>query len=502
MASLDDNSDGPPSSLSLPSPPDELPPNSQNNSSTADIDISELAATDPLDAVPLASSGAKRRALRIPPSHMPPDLPATAVDVKDLTSFSRVVSLLSVTIIKATQDGKSVTASNKRLIVAAAAETQRAMNVFQRLTPLPMTSSEPRIEASTSEVISADVAEPIATVTSAHTSDASQELKSELSSCISEIRKLRGDLAAAKNVLSPPDSTMSYANIAKRPALKRADARPPAHTNTSLPPPPLMLPSTKPALVVSTKTPVGTRQEVVEAFRNSISFRETKYAPSKVAPISKNKLRVEFDSAKDCEDALMRLRTSTSAQVVAEPVKKLKPMIILKGISMDMSSDDLVEVVLAQNVELENCTKDDISLKFKRNNRNSKLYNAIFVVSPQLYRTAVPMGRIRVDHQRVHIEEFSPFLQCHRCLQFGHVNKHCRSEQKRCAHCSETTHVESDCPTRADKHVLPKCFNCLTHNSKFPNKLNVAHKATSLTCPILRNIRDKVNNTIDYGCTQ
>lgn len=393
MASLDDNSDGPPSSLSLPSPPDELPPNSQNNSSTADIDISELAATDPLDAVPLASSGVKRRALRIPPSHMPPDLTATAVDVKDLTSFSRVVSLLSVTIIKATQDGKSVSASNKRLIVAAAAETQRAMNVFQRLSPLPMTSSEPRIEASTSEVISA---EPIATVTSAHTSDASQELKSELSSCISEIRKLRGDLAAAKNVLSPPDSTMSYANIAKRPALKRADARPPAHTNTSLPPPPLMLPSTKPALVVSTKTPVGTRQEVVEAFRNSISFRETKYSPSKVAPISKNKLRVEFDSAKDCEDALMRLRTSTSAQVVAEPVKKLKPMIILKGISMDMSSDDLVEVVLAQNVELENCTKDDISLKFKRNNRNSKLYNAIFVVSPQL--SELPMGRIRVDH--------------------------------------------------------------------------------------------------------
>ncbi|XP_052746181.1 uncharacterized protein LOC128199680 [Bicyclus anynana] len=448
-----------------------------------------------------SSQGAPRRNQRVPPSYLPPDLPATAAEVKDLGSLVRVVNLLSSISTKAIQEGRSVTASNKRLVILAIDETRKAIAKYEQLVSDNTTTSLTPPGPSQSLNSTCPPPNPIGSLTATTCISPSDDLRKELNTCIKEVRKLRGDLASANaTVLSPSyTTTLSYAQMAKRKNVQ-LQCR---DNNTAMQPHSQPVPpSTKPALVISTKNPVGTRQEAVEAFRKSISFREAKYAPSKVTPLSKNKLRVEFDSPQDCDDALRRLRNSSSAQVTAEPVKKLKPMIILKGISEDLPVEDLVEVILEQNVELEKCTKDEMSLKFKRNNRNSKLYNAVFVVSPQLFRAAMPLGRIRVDHQRVHVEEFSPFLQCHKCLQFGHVNKHCRSEQTRCAHCADTTHIAADCPTKEDKHVPPKCFNCSTHNSKFPNKLNVVHLATSLVCPILRNIRDKVNDTIDYGSTQ
>ncbi|CAH2231964.1 jg4025 [Pararge aegeria aegeria] len=424
---------------------------------------------------------------------------------------SRVVTLLAKITIEAITDGRSVTASKKRIVIRAAEETQKAITRYERLaSPMrvnvgaPLTNATHAINSTNLANASPAALNLMCSATLA--SDPKDDLRQELVTCVSEVRKLRGDLAtAAYKTLRAPASAAaaSYALMAGRPT--------PAHSTTPHPtpyasrtmtsPPPPLTPSTKPALVITTKTPVTTRQEAVEAFRKSISFREAKYAPSKVSPLSNNKLRVEFDSIRDCEDALRRLRDSPTARVTAEPDRKLRPMIILKGISVDVSSDDLVNVVLGQNTELETYTHEDIKLKFKRSNHNKNLYNAVLVVSPQLFRAAVQMGRVRVDHQRVHAEEFSPFVQCHHCLQFGHVRKHCGSEQRRCAHCAEATHVDTDCPVRENPHATPKCYNCAASNVKFGNTHDTAHRATSSSCTILANMRQKILNNIDYGYT-
>ncbi|CAH2225562.1 jg21331 [Pararge aegeria aegeria] len=333
------------------------------------------------------------------------------------------------------------------------------------------------------------------------------ELIKELTTCITEVRKLREDLATASACPPLIPTGTTYAQITGRGTAGYGSSRRPLASQGSFPLPPttstlplqIKVPTTKPALIITTKTPVGTRQETVEAFRKSISFGGAKYAPSKVSALAKNKLRVEFDSVRDCEDALRRLQDSEAAQVTAEPSKKLKPMIILKGISEDMPAEDLVGVLFGQNIEFDDFSEEDINFRFKRNNRNGKLYNAVFVVSPRLFRAAMLIGRIRLDHQRVYSEEFSPFLQCHSCLQFGHTRKHCRSEQIRCAHCAEPNHLEADCPTKGDQQAPPKCHNCAAHNARFPNKLNTQHRATSNSCRILSNIRAKIDNTIDYG---
>lgn len=444
---------------------------------------------------------AARRAPRQPPPCLPPELPASADDVVDLSSLSRVIKLLSTTAIKAVTEGKSVTASNKRLVVALAAETQRAIDVYVRRAPsLAAMATEPTTNASTNSV---HVANPSSSVASAPVNPAStstDELKKELSTCISEVRRLRGDLAAVGSVLSSDARTASYAQAVGRPVNKQVGTRQaPTPVADAVPALPL---SSRPALLVTTKTPVGTRQEAVEAFRKTISFRDAKYAPAKVAPLSKNKLRVEFDSHRDCDDAFERIKNSTQALVTAEIAKKLKPMFILKGISTEMPAEDLVGVILGQNTELDGFDSTDLLLKFKRNNRNDKLYNCVFVASPKLFRAVMCMGRLRVDHQRVHVEEFSPFLQCHACLQFGHTNKRCTVDIKPCAHCASVDHSSNskDCPAQAsDSPSAVKCYNCCKNNAKFNLDNNTNHKATSLSCPILRAMKKRTENRIDYG---
>ncbi|CAG9574295.1 unnamed protein product [Danaus chrysippus] len=72
------------------------------------------------------------------------------------------------------------------------------------------------------------------------------------------------------------------------------------------------------------------------------------------------------------------------------------------------------------------------------------------------------MGRVCLDFQKVHAEDFSPFLQCQKCLNFGHVKKHCRTEATRCSHYASDNHLQDQCPTKDTLHP-PKCYNCTQH---------------------------------------
>lgn len=110
----------------------------------------------------------------------------------------------------------------------------------------------------------------------------------------------------------------------------------------------------------------------------------------------------------------------------------------------------------------------------------------------------VQAGRVAVDHQRIHVDDFSPFIQCHNCLQFGHMKNKCPAVKPACSYCTETSHGANECPLR-EKQGAPKCANCTAHNAKFGATLDTAHRATSNNCPRLRAMKNRITNRIDYG---
>ncbi|XP_068619308.1 protein VASP homolog [Battus philenor] len=218
-------------------------------------------------------------------------LPATADQVSDLASLTAVINTLSTSIVVAVSEGKSVTAANKRLIVLAAEESRRAMAAYGRVAA-----------ASGSRDISADM----------RSGNGGDSLRQEILACVrEEMAKMKKDFTRAVHttstsaaVIAPVSTAPSYAAMARLPA---NTSMTPA-TNKPAPPP-----TPRPAIIVASKTPASTKQAAVEAFRKSISFRQSNYAPIKVVPLSNSKLRVEFDTAQDCEDALQRLSKSGSS---------------------------------------------------------------------------------------------------------------------------------------------------------------------------------------------
>lgn len=249
----------------------------------------------------------------------------------------------------------------------------------------------------------------------------------------------------------------------------------------------------RPAIVVSSADPnVPSSQAVADMWRKTVSFRDTNFAPARVATLSNKKVRVEFDTTAQRDAALKKMASVTTVQ--AELARKRRPMVIMKGIMKMIDPTELVPVLQAQNPSL---AGSNIVYKFSRRNRTDKLYNAVLEVDGSVLRAMLKLGRLNVDHQQIHVEEFCPFLQCFRCLLFGHTRQHCTAADPACQHCGGA-HEFKDCGAKDDRSQS-KCVNCVKDNATYSRNNDVRHSATSTrNCPRVQLMMKRISERIAY----
>lgn len=292
---------------------------------------------------------------------------------------------------------------------------------------------------------------------------------------------LKSEIARISAPMLRKDGPPTYAQVA-------------SSGNTS--PPKQTKPTSKPSLIIYPTSEDKNRQEVTEQWRKSVNFREVTYAPAGIKPVGRNRLRVEFDTTGQRDETLKRMQASS--EIRAEPSRRLKPMIILKGVSKQTAPEELTQLIVRQNAEIEALQplSDDLQFRFQRLNKNENLYNAVLLSTPRIWRKLVELGRINVDHQRVHVEEFVPLLQCFKCLQYGHLKKYCTGDSTPCSHCGTDGHTFATCPSKNDE---AKCFNCNSKNQRLNTTSDTRHSATSSNCPVKDAMRSRVIAKIDYG---
>lgn len=311
-----------------------------------------------------------------------------------------------------------------------------------------------------------------------------EEIKSTIQECIrTELRLLKPTLTAPSGTPQPAPATQTtYASVAARPA------------------PPKAPPPSRHAIIVEKKgRPAQSATEVSEAWRKGISFKTATYAPARVQPISNNRLRIEFETEKQRDETVCRLKDSDLLS--ATTINKLKPMFILKGVSRDTSKEEIPDILAAQNPTIKEAVGEsniEIKLRFVRNNKNDKLYNAILITTPAVWKAAIRLERVNVDHQRVTIENFCPLLQCFKCLQYGHLKNNCTSSTSACSHCASTNHIFADCPHRSDPETVT-CFNCKQNNQRNNKQHPTNHSATSNICTLKSVMYERVRSMTDYG---
>ena len=264
------------------------------------------------------------------------------------------------------------------------------------------------------------------------------------------------------------------------------------------------MPKSRPALILSSADPRLKAKDVRDLWAKKVSFTDTNFAPARVTLVSNDKVRVEFDSPKHAEVAKRKVAKVPTLR--AEDAKRLNPSIILKGIRKDSPSDALVGIIKGQNPAVRDALAKDgaagvLRLAFLKGHRSPDThYNAVLEVSPSV-RTALLQGsehRVCINHQRVRAEDFSPFMQCMKCLQFGHQSGRCPGNRLACAHCAEEGHTRADCPRKGEPLAL-RCYNCKKHNSGKGGSRNDAHGATHRTCPSVQTMMNRANARVYYG---
>lgn len=178
-------------------------------------------------------------------------------------------------------------------------------------------------------------------------------------------------------------------------------------------------------------------------------------------------------------------------------------MVILKGIIKDLRKEELSNVIKQQNPRVPIEDSSDFQIKFVRKNRNDCLYNAVVEVHPKVRHALLEIQRVHLDHQRVRVEEFTPFIQCYKCLQFGHTKSKCKSTCTPCSFCASKDHQFDSCPDKDVPEKTPKCFNCTQVNSRkgvTPKPDSISHSATdSKSCGIIKSMISRLKSRIDYG---
>lgn len=248
--------------------------------------------------------------------------------------------------------------------------------------------------------------------------------------------------------------------------------------------------STGPSIIVSDNTN-SSPQKIIESFRKSINFREGGYAPLRISPLSKGKIKIIFENNNNKTDALNQLHKSPN--LLVEEERRFDPLIFLKGISLDTPENDLIGIIKDQNPLLRD---EKFHIKFRRRNRNEKLYNIVLSTSPSAWHVFMNLGRIAISYQRVHSENFSHFIQCRNCQGFGHSRSRCPSSSPTCAKCA-LSHLTFNCEKSPSDN--PRCINCDEHNRHFKTKTDCAHRADSDICPKVRAMRARVEAKVNYN---
>lgn len=117
----------------------------------------------------------------------------------------------------------------------------------------------------------------------------------------------------------------------------------------------------------------------------------------------------------------------------------------------------------------------------------------IFKCSPDIRKHIKELNdKIVVDFQECRVFDTLHIRQCSKCCAFGHSKSSCKSIKDTCTNCGEN-HNYNQCPVKLDstKH---KCINCT--NEKYDN---VNHSAFSQSCPVLKQVHNKIISRINFG---
>lgn len=233
------------------------------------------------------------------------------------------------------------------------------------------------------------------------------------------------------------------------------------------------------SLVVSLKDPIGTSEEVLEEVRKAVNAKDGWVTVERVRKVKDQKVIVQCKTKEDREKVKERL-TGAKDTLQFEEAKNQDPMVVLKGVLVRHSDDDVIMALKNQNRELFQDLEEQqgrAEVRFRKKARNPLTAHVVLRVSPKLYERLTTRAYAHIDLQKVKVEDQSPLVQCSTCLGYGHGKRFCTETELKCSHCGGL-HMRAKCPDWLAA-ATPSCCNCTASKME-----NVEHNAFSAECPV------------------
>lgn len=169
-----------------------------------------------------------------------------------------------------------------------------------------------------------------------------------------------------------------------------------------------------------------------------------------------------------------------------------KPRLKLMNVYDEMSNEEIVENIKAQNELLNNAEViiKAVINKSKNKNIKYKLFDVIIEVNQETYDILKMMQYINLGWSKCRVVEHFYVKRCYNCCGFNHIAKDC-TNKKACGKCGGE-HDKDKCKSRGTK-----CINCYTMCEKYKLKLNTNHEAFDKNCEMYKRkikiLQDKIS---------
>lgn len=233
------------------------------------------------------------------------------------------------------------------------------------------------------------------------------------------------------------------------------------------------------SVIVTAKDETETGEQVIERVKKVMKAKEGGIEIDRIRKTKDRKVIISCATKKARQVVKERIEGEESALNVEE-VRNRDPLLVLKDVLQSNSDEDVIRALRNQNGDLFSGLNEEenrVEVKFRRRARNPHACHVVLTVSPELWKRATGMGAVRIDIQRIRVEDQSPLIQCSICLGYGHGKKYCKEKVEKCSHC-EGPHMRAQCEQML-AGLPPSCTNCHTANMR-----DTEHNAFSAECPI------------------